>query len=64
MWFCETKEAKKQMKICEENKCEGCRKCIWIGESANAMIDHGKIIETEHPLYNQIKDTFNGIEIN
>ena len=65
-WFCNTPEAKAQMKICEENKCPGCHKCIWIEESANAMAEYGKVIEpvTErHPLYDAIKEKFGGKEI-
>lgn len=62
-WFCQTEEAKKQMKICEANKCPGCNKCIWIEESAYAMAKYGKVIEPvaePHPLMEQIIDKFNG----
>ena len=46
-WFCNTPEAKAQMKICEKNKCQGCNKCIWIEESANAMSEYGTEITQE-----------------
>ena len=46
-WFCNTPEAKKQMKLCEANKCPGCYKCIWIEESAHAMYEHGTPIEED-----------------
>ena len=65
-WFCNTPEAKAQMKICEENKCPGCNKCIWIEESANAMVEYGTVIEPvieRHPLYDAIKEKFGGEEI-
>ena len=66
MWFCQTKEAKKQIKICEKNKCPGCYKCIWIEESSNAMSEYGTPIEIEdakHPLHDKIIERFDGIEI-
>lgn len=50
-WFCETDEAKEQMKICKENNCPDCEKCIWIQESATAMGRYGREVprpETEH----------------
>ena len=62
-WFCQTEEAKEQMKICEANKCPGCEKCIWIEESANAMAEYGKVIEPvaePHPLTDYIIEKFNG----
>ena len=62
-WFCNTKEAKEQMEICEKNKCPGCNKCIWIEESYNAMVEYGTVIEPkaeEHPLLEQVIKTFNG----
>ena len=65
-WFCNTPEAKAQMKICEENKCPGCNKCIWIEESANAMAEYGTVIEPveeKHPLYDKIIEKFGGEEI-
>ena len=65
-WFCNTPEAIAQMKICEENKCPGCNKCIWIEESANAMVEYGTVIEPvieRHPLYDAIKEKFGGKEI-
>jgi len=62
-WFCNSPEAKAQMKICEENKCPGCYKCIWIEESSNAMAEYGTVIEpVEHPLYDLIKEKFKGEE--
>ena len=73
MWFCQTEKAKKQMKICNQNKCPGCYKCIWIEESSNAMEQYGTVIEPEiepeieesdrHPLYDAIKEKFGGEEI-
>ena len=44
-WFCNTKEAKEQMEICNKNKCMGCSKCIWIEESANAMVEYHEMKE-------------------
>ena len=66
MWFCQTKEAKKQIKICEKNKCPGCYKCIWIEESSNAMEEYGTVVEVsekQHPLHDLIIEKFNGVEI-
>jgi len=64
MWFCQTKKAKKQMEICNKNKCPGCYKCIWIEESANAMVEYGTLVEPEkHPLHDQLVEKFNGVEI-
>jgi hypothetical protein len=65
-WFCQTEEAKEQMRICEENNCPDCEKCIWISESYNAMVDYGTpVVEKaiEHPLLDKIKEKFNGVEI-
>ena len=63
-WFCNTPEAKAQMKICEANKCPGCYKCIWIEESSNAMAEYGTLVEPEkHPLYDGLKEKFNGTPI-
>ena len=62
-WFCQTEEAKEQMKICDANNCPGCNKCIWIEESANAMVEYGTPIEPEvkeHPLLDAIVKKFNG----
>ncbi len=62
-WFCQTKEAQQQMKICNANKCPGCEKCIWIEESANAMAEYGTVIEPEvdeHPLLDYVIEKFNG----
>ena len=47
-WFCESKEAKAQMEICEKNKCEGCYKCVWIENSVGAMVEYGSTIEKDH----------------
>ncbi len=46
-WFCNTPEAIEQMKICEENNCPDCEKCIWIQESANAMAEYGTVVKVE-----------------
>ena len=62
-WFCNTDEAKEQMRKCEANKCQGCNKCIWIEESANAMTEYGTIIVEKHPLYDEIVEKFQGKEI-
>ena len=63
MWYCQTKEAQKQIKTCKENQCKGCEKCVWIEESKYAMIANGTPIVNKHPLYEMIKDKFNGQEI-
>ena len=66
MWFCQTEKAKKQMEICNQNKCPGCYKCIWIEESSNAMEEYGTVIETpeeQHPLHDLVIEKFNGVEI-
>ena len=66
-WFCNTPEAKAQMKICEANKCPGCYKCIWIEESSNAMAEYGTVVESveeNHPLEDMIIEKFNGVKIN
>ena len=44
-WFCNTPEAIEQMKICNENNCPDCEKCIWITESYNAMTEYGTVVE-------------------
>ena len=63
-WFCNTPEAKEQMRICEENNCPDCEKCIWIQESYCAMVDYGTVVKPEpHPLLDKIKEKFNGKEI-
>ena len=46
-WFCNTKEAKEQMELCNKNKCMGCSKCIGIEESANAMSEYHEMMEEE-----------------
>ena len=66
MWFCQTEKAKKQMKTCDDNNCPGCYKCTWIETSAAVMVEYGTAVEPEeekHPLYNIIKEKFNGKEI-
>jgi len=65
-WFCNTPEAKAQLKKCYDNDCPGCYKCIWIEESSNAMAEYGTVIEPvpeRHPLYDKIKEKFGGEEI-
>jgi len=65
-WFCQTEEAKEQLRICKENNCPDCEKCIWIFESYNAMTEYGTVVETKeepHPLYDMVIDIFNGREI-
>jgi len=62
-WFCNTPEAKEQLRICEENNCPDCEKCIWIYESYNAMTEYGTVIkpvEIPHPLLDKIIAKFNG----
>jgi len=63
MWFCQTEEAKIQAETCNDKKCPGCRKCVWVSESANAMLNHGIIIEKEHPLLKLIIEKFKGTKI-
>ena len=57
-WFAQTTEAKEHRK-----KCKGCEKCIWIEESAYAMMEYGTIVDKEHPLKELIIEKFQGIEI-
>ena len=60
-WFCDTPEAIAQMELCDKNKCEGCRKCIWIEESGWAKSEYAKPKPAEpHPLMKQIIDKFDG----
>ena len=60
-WFCDTPEAAEQRKICEENKCPGCTKCIWIEESGWAKAQYAKPAPAEpHPLMKQIIEKFDG----
>ena len=62
-WFCQTDEAKEQLRICEENNCPDCEKCIWIFESYNAMTEYGTPIEPvaePHPLLDEVIKKFNG----
>ena len=55
-WFCQTKEATKQLEKCQKNKCTGCSKCVAIEESGWAMLNHGvPAKEKQHPLYSMIK---------
>ena len=53
-WFCNTPEAIAQLKICEENNCPDCEKCIWINESANAMAEYGTVMKVK--VNNQIDE--------
>tara|TARA_R100000781_G_C4049508_1_gene116988 strand:+ start:610 stop:810 length:201 start_codon:yes stop_codon:yes gene_type:complete len=63
-WFCQTPEAQEQLRICEENNCPDCEKCIWISESYNAMTEYGTVSKGKpHPLKEQIIEKFNGVEI-
>jgi len=65
-WFCNTLEAKTQLKKCYASNCPGCDKCVWIEESANAMAKYGTVVESveeNHPLQDMIIKRFNGIEI-
>ena len=57
-WFAQTDEAQEHIK-----KCKGCENCIWIEESAHAMMEYGTITEKEHSLKELIIDKFQGIEI-
>ena len=56
-WFCDTPEAIAQMKICDENKCPGCTKCIWISESGWAKAEHAKPIVSESKPVEDIGST-------
>ena len=65
-WFCNTPEAKAELKKCYDNDCPGCHKCIAIEESASAMIEYGTVTVVEaikHPLYNKVMEKFNGKEV-
>ena len=57
-WYAQTEEAKKHVK-----ECKGCENCIWIEESAHAMMEYGTITEKDHPLKELIINKFQGIEI-
>ena len=58
-WYAQTTEAELHRK-----KCKGCENCIWIEESAHAMMEYGVKIEMKkHPLYEEIVEKFDGIEI-
>ena len=62
-WLCQTEKAKEQLRICAENNCPDCEKCIWIQESANAMAEYGTVIEPKeepHPLTDYVIEKFNG----
>ena len=55
-------EAQKHFK-----ECNGCEHCVWFEESAYNISEYSAIIkpiEEKHPLYNLIKEKFNGKEIN
>ena len=65
-WFCNTPEAKAELKKCYDNDCPGCHKCIAIEESAWAMSEYGTVTVVEpikHPSYNKIMEKFDGKEI-
>ncbi len=64
-WFCQTEEAKEQLRICAENNCPDCEKCIWIFESYNAMTEYGTVIEPEPEpeISSNQKSTFTSIDI-
>ena len=57
-WYAQTDEAQEHRK-----KCKGCENCIWIEESAHAMIEYGTIVDKEHPLKELIIETFQGKKI-
>ena len=58
-WFSETNEAEKQLKICEDNNCGDCDKCVWIKMSRESMETDGKVNEGEpHPLLEHIMKIF------
>ena len=57
-WYAQTTEAELHRKT-----CKGCSNCIWIEESAHAMMKYGTIADKEHPLKELIIETFQGIEI-
>ena len=44
-WICNTPEAKAQLKKSYDSNCPGCEKCIWIEESANAMVEYHDAME-------------------
>ena len=46
-WFCNTPEAKAQLKKCYDSNCPGCEKCIWIEESANAMVEYHEAMQEQ-----------------
>jgi len=58
-WFCNTPEAIAQLKICEENNCPDCEKCIWINESANAMSKYGNFVKNDTKKENVIETNHN-----
>ena len=62
MWFCQTEEAKEHKRNCKDQF--NCGKCVWIDESSNAMVEYGTPVEPDpHPLYDMIKETFHGKEV-
>mgnify|MGYP003658070013 CR=1 FL=1 len=63
-WFSETEEAENQLKICEDNNCGDCDKCVWIKMSREAMETDGKVNEGDpHPLFQHMMKLFNGKEM-
>ena len=65
-WFCNTLEAKAQLKKCYASNCPGCYKCVWIEESSNAMAEYGtpvEYVEEKHPLEDFIIEKFGGERI-
>ena len=64
MWLCNTKEAIEHQKNCKDPST--CDKCHWIDGASEAMCEYGTIIEPEldvHPLYDMVKEKFNGEEV-
>ena len=54
-WFCNTKEAKEQMELCNKNNCMGCGKCIWIEESANAMVEYHEAMQEQENIIGRVE---------
>ena len=65
MWLCQTEEAIEHKKKCKNQF--NCDKCAWIDGASEAMCEYGTVVEPDrgdpHPLYDMIKETFNGREI-